>query len=258
MLKRDCGASEALPHIWDINVTMTQSCEYKEFDAKVMAEAQATYLSKALQPGITGAKRAKKEEEAGLSIGSNHNLQYNMYHPGLVAMALMYSMDLKLKKVAFDAFQELPLSKGLLVLPLVVKVLKRVSRDLYQPDFDYVKFPKWHLSKPLDQGKQPQGIIIFCHHTSMCILLARLLIFYSIGFLNLFGGDSTGNLADCLKRWAQTCSIPVLFTLLALATGINITQANILIFAQLNFNKQEDTQVCSWIVRLGPTQECWV
>jgi len=74
VLKGDCGASEALPHIWDINMAMTQSCEHKELSTNVMDKARAAYLAKALQSGMTAAKNARYEAEAGPSIGSSHML----------------------------------------------------------------------------------------------------------------------------------------------------------------------------------------
>ena len=42
------------------------------------------------------------------------------------------------------------------------------------------------------------------------------------------------------------------------ATGINLTKANVLIFAKRNNNKLKDMQVKGWIFRTTQTQETWI
>lgn len=79
----------------------------------------------------------------------------------------------------------------------------------------------------------------------------------SIGFLNLFRGGQ-GDLVDLIERWSRAPNCPVLFISSALATGINTTQANILVFAQLDPNALEDEQVKGRIVRSGQTRTCWI
>ncbi|CBQ73296.1 hypothetical protein sr13956 [Sporisorium reilianum SRZ2] len=76
-------------------------------------------------------------------------------------------------------------------------------------------------------------------------------------FLNLLGGDQ-GDVVDRIERWAHAPNCPALFISSALATGISITHANILVFAQLNSNELEDEQVKGAIVRSGQTRPCWI
>ena len=160
-------------------------------------------------------ERAEKVEEAELSIFSSHNQQYNMYHSALIAAGLTDAKDLELEEVARQALKKLPSAEAVLLIGLVVKIFSSIEPGFTRPGFDNFNVPAEMLPKPLPQGKRPQKIVIFCHHSSVCMLLARLLSLLDTGFLNLFGGD-TGDCADHIERWAHTPNVPIMFISLAM------------------------------------------
>lgn len=224
VLKRDRGDSEALPEVHDINVTMRQSPGHDKVSRRVMDNIKAAYIAKYLKPNATAQERKTIEDKAELSIKSAHHQQYNVYHPALVAASMSDLKELDLDEAAQDALEALPSAKAMLIVALVVRILSSIEENFYRPNFDNVNVGKELLPSLLPQDEQAQKIVIFCHHTSVCILLARVLTMCDVGLLNLFGRN-TGNVADCIERRANTCPVPILFISLAMAIGINITQA---------------------------------
>ena len=80
-------------------------------------------------------------------------------------------------------------------------------------------------------------------------------------FLNLFGGEDRDNgqsLCDQIRCRSLLPDFPVLFIYNVLATGINLTEANVLIFAERNSNPLKDQQVRGCIVGTTQSWETWI
>ncbi|CBQ69328.1 hypothetical protein sr15793 [Sporisorium reilianum SRZ2] len=239
----------------------------------------------------------KKLHEKAEALVKNANYQhYTVFHPALLATLLQDGTNLvDLEREIAHSFAEVLFKKALLVVALVTHILHTTEGPYWHFAnrclsllLDLSVLPKHchelsnamapsgrsgsdppqlrhsppdtkssGILRPLDCITPPLLLVMYCATTPVMYVMWHLQHF-GISFLNLYSGDDLDGFTDRMDAWKGTPNVPALIILAGLATGINITQANILIFAQMSYNKLKDMQVKGRIYRTSQAHKCFI
>jgi superfamily II DNA or RNA helicase len=208
----------------------------------------------------SGSKtRLQAEAEAQRAYNGKDNFSYEVFHGALSATALAANKDLdakqtdKLVKLAKSLLATVPSTKATIIADLIESMI-----DSWHGKHELVdeRFASC-IAPPPGPDDAPNKIVVFLRHAQIAALLLKHLQQRKIPFLNMFGGDRKNRPADSIDSWAES-SIPILIISEVLQHGLNMTCANVVIFAEENYQETDDLQVVGRIDRIGQRKTCFV
>ncbi|ETS61316.1 hypothetical protein PaG_04535 [Moesziomyces aphidis] len=208
----------------------------------------------------SGSKtRLQAEEEAQRAYNGKDNFSYEVFHGALSATALAANKDLdakqtdKLVKLAKSLLATVPSTKATIIADLIESMINSWHGKHELVDERFASC----IAPPPGPDDAPNKIVVFLRHAQIAALLLKHLQQRKIPFLNMFGGDRKNRPADSIDSWAES-SIPILIISEALQHGLNMTCANVVIFAEENYQETDDLQVVGRIDRIGQRKTCFV
>ncbi|ETS61314.1 hypothetical protein PaG_04540 [Moesziomyces aphidis] len=231
-----------------------QSDEHWRSLKEIEAACVSAVASKIQEEDVSGWDEAL--EKADKRLRNPSNLCYGIYHGSLTAASVASDVRPKDARMLLDLatthFKAVPSQKAIILSDLVEAMLQHWRGETGPLVSRHADI----LPPPTPVSSKPRKIVIYCRYAMVAMFIQKHLRQRGIDFFNMFGGDSTAGIPASVEAWGES-DVPVMVISKAMMQGINITQASVMIFAELNQSEPEDRQVEGRIDRIGQTEDCY-